>query len=133
MFQSRFIAAAIAGLVCAGCSSSRIRPVQSFVDAPAGGEVLVSDASSWRLVALAGHRATRDDAGRLAVTVDLKNLSALDLPVEILTVFHGADGVAFEDELGWSNVVIPGNSQHHHKALSKNHFAASFRVFIRTP
>ncbi len=131
-WRSVFLAALTVAMLSA-CASSRIRPVQSFVDPPAAGEVLVSDTESWRLVALAGHRAERDPEGRLAVRVQLRNLSSLDLPVEILTVFHGADGLAFEDELGWSNVVIPGHSEHQHRAVSKNQFATSFRVFVRTP
>ncbi len=117
----------------AGCAPSKIRPVQSFVDPPTSGEILVSDVSSWRLVALAGHQLTRADDGRLEVQVNLRNLSGLDLPVEILTVFHGADGLAFEDQLAWSSVVIPGHSEHRHAASSTNAFATSFRVFVRTP
>jgi hypothetical protein len=131
-WQSLVLVALWAGCL-SGCASNKIRAVQSFVDAPLAGEVLVSDTESWRLVALAGHRLDRDAEGRLELMVRLRNLSGLDLPVEILTVFHGPDGLTFEDEFGWRNVVIPGHSEHRHEARSDNAFPTSFQVFVRTP
>ncbi len=116
-----------------GCASNKVRPVQSFVDSPLAGEVLVSDPESWRLVALAGHRLERDEGGRLELEVNLRNLSGLDLPVEIQTVFLGSDGTPISEELDWSNVVIPGHAEHLHEARSASAAATSFRVLIRTP
>lgn len=115
------------------CASTQTRSVQSFVDSPLAGEVLVSDTESWRLVALAGHRLERGEGGRLELEVSLRNLSGLDLPVEIQTVFLGPDDAPLSDELDWSKVVIPGHAEHRHTARSESAAATSFRVLIRTP
>ena len=98
MSSRTLIAVAMWVGLAAGCVSTKIRSVQSFVDFPVAGAVLVADTYSWRLVALSGHRVDRVDDGRLSIEVRLKNLSGLDLPVEIKTVFHGADGVVVSQD-----------------------------------
>jgi hypothetical protein len=95
--------------------------------------VVVTDKTSWQLVALTGQSSSRNDHGQLEVALALRNLSGLDLPVEILTVFHGEDGLALEGEPAWSKVVIPGHGNHDHQAVSANKHAVSFRVFVCAP
>ncbi len=133
MFSRRWKAVVLLSSLLAGCTTSRIRPVQSFIDPPAAGEVLAADSSAWNLIALSAHRAAREEDGRMRVDLELRNLSGLDLPVELLTVFHGSDGKAFADDLGWQAVVIPGHEVHHHRAISSSVFASGYRVFVRTP
>ncbi len=133
MFSRIWMATVWVPALLLGCVTPRIRPVQSFVDPPVAGEILVADSAAWQLVALTAHRALRDDEGHLHVEVELRNLSGLDLPIEMTTVFHGMDGQAFADQLDWEAVVIPGSASHRHFATSATVEASSFRVLVRTP
>ena len=133
MFSRVRMATVLVPALLLACVTPRIRPVQSFVDPPVAGEVLVADSAAWKLVVLTAHRALRDAEGLLLVEVELRNLSGLDLPIEMATVFHGMDGEVIVEQPDWEAVVIPGNASHRHRATSATREASSFKVLVRTP
>jgi hypothetical protein len=91
------------------------------------------DEAAWRLVSLSDYQVARGDDGRLDVVLELANLSALDVEVQVQTVFRDGQGQLLSDETGWQMMVLPGNGSSRYEVRSLSTDAESFVVQVKTP
>ena len=125
------VAALLALLVACGWRGPS--PVQTWSHIEPVGNVIALDEAAWRLVSLSDYQVARGDDGRLDVVLELDNLSALDVEVQVQTVFRDGQGQLLSDETGWQMMVLPGNGSSRYEVRSLSTDAESFVVQVKTP
>ena len=108
-------------------------PVQTWSHLEPVGNVIALDEAAWRLVSLSDYQVARGDDGRLDVVLELANLSALDVEVQVQTVFRDGEGRLLSDETGWQMMVLPGNGSSRYEVRSLSTDGESFVVQVKTP
>jgi len=98
-----------------------------------GDSVITLDKAAYKLVAVQAEANETLPDGRLKVKLELANLSALDLPVQIQTLFRDANGMLLGDATPFEMQVLPGNASALYETTSLAPGAASFTVQIKTP
>lgn len=117
-----------------GCVSWKgPEPLQTFKPLKETSSVLAADEAASKLVAMSQLQADRESDGRLKLVLELNNLSSLDLPVQVQTVFRDGEGSLYGDETNWQMVTLPGGGDYRYEVVSLQPKADSFVVQIRTP
>jgi hypothetical protein len=127
------VIAALLGLALAGCSFKGPRPLQAFKPLDETDSVLAVDEASYKLVAMSQLQAERQKDGRLQLVVELNNLSAQDLSIQVQTVFRNQEGSLYGDETNWEMIVLPGGGDYRYEVTSLQPQADTYRIQVRTP
>jgi len=128
-----FTTLALGMSLVSGCAWKGPEPLQAFSPLKETTSVLAADEAAAKLVAMSQLQADREDDGRLKLVIELNNLSSLDLPVQVQTVFRDADGSLYGDETNWQMITLPGGGDYRYEVVSLQSKADSFVVQIRTP
>jgi len=104
-----------------------------FAGVAASDEILALDEAAWKLVAVQNRSVERQADGRMSVRVELANLSAMDLSVQVSTLFRDAQGMPSSSGTPFEMIVIPGNGSQLYEVTSLERNPESFTVQIKTP
>ena len=129
------VKAAILGLslLLGGCAWHGPKDAQVWPELTAGPDVVTLDKAAYTLVAVQNKKVERLADGRTEVRLELANLSAKDLPIQVQTLFRDAGGTLLDDATPFEMIVLPGNGSKLYKATSLKPGAATYTVQIKTP
>lgn len=120
-------------LALAACAWRGPMPAQTFPGVDSTPAVMAMDRAAYKLVGVQALQAVPEGDARLRVTVEITNLSSLDLPVQVQTIFRDKDGMLTGDETNWQMIVLPGNGSSRYEVVSLTPSPGSYTVQIRTP
>lgn len=123
----------LAAMFLVGCAWKGPMAAQTWPGVEVGDSVITLDKAAYKLVAVQAEANETLPDGRLKVKLELANLSALDLPVQIQTLFRDANGMLLGDATPFEMQVLPGNASALYETTSLAPGAASFTVQIKTP
>lgn len=124
---------ALAFALLAGCAWKGPKELQAFKPLKETEAVLAVDEAAYKLVAMSQLEANRLDDKRLQLIIELNNLSAADLTVQVKTTFRDQDGSLYGDETSWRTLTLPGGSDYRYEVVSLQSKADTYKVQIRTP
>ena len=127
------MAAALLSALVAGCGWRGPAPLQTFPGVTQGVDVVALDEAAWKLVAIQNRSVTTAPDGRMIVKLELANLSALDLDVQVQTLYRDAQGLPIQDNPPFEMLVLPGNGSRLYESSSLQPNPGSFTVQIKTP
>jgi len=125
------VAAALSLLV--GCGVRVPAPLQTFPGVEASVDVVALDSAAYKLVAVQNRSVTSAPDGRMVVKLELANLSALDLDVQVQTFFRDQAGLPVQDNPPFEMIVLPGGGSRLYEISSLQPNPGSFTVHVKTP
>jgi len=123
-------------LLLAACAWRGPVPARTVGDLEPTWQVTCSTETAAERVAVRSIREERTVDGRLAVSLDLENLSGADLPLQVRTAFHtesDPSGGSPATDAVWLLVVLPGQGSVPYRAEALRPGDAAWQVEIRTP
>jgi len=130
---SRMVSVCLGAIWAVGCAAWAPTPAQTFPDLEPTSDVITLDKAAFKLVAVKALTADRTDEGRLAVRMELANLSDQDLPLQLQTLFRDEGEMLIGDQSPFEMVVLPGSGSKLYEVSSLNPKAATFTIQIKTP
>lgn len=131
---NRPLLAALVGLTLAACAPWQgPKPLQAWKAAGTADDVVALDKAAHTLVAVQTRSVQRTPDGRMAVRLELANLSDQDLTVQVQTLFRDAKGVPTGEDTPFEAVVLPGMGSTLYETASLGTDAQSFTVQVKTP
>lgn len=88
------------------------------------------DGALRRKIAFGEFEAARDDAGRMRVSLPIRNLTSEALNLQVQIVFIDARGVPTHDETPRRYLFVPGGETRQFEALSRTPSSCDFRVYV---
>lgn len=126
--------AALLALSLAACGSWRgPKPLQAWKAVGKSPDVVALDEAAHALVAVQTREVERSADGRMAVRLELANLSDKDLNVQVRTLFRDKKGTPLGDTTPFEMVTLPGLGSSIYEASSFSESAAAFTVSVKTP
>ena len=131
--MGRHVSVALLALALAACGWHGPTAAQTWPGVKNDDVIIALDKAAYKLVGVSAHQAIPESDGRLRVTLELSNLSALDLPVQVQTVFRDKDGMLTGDETNAAMIVLPGDGSSRYEVVSLTPNPGSYTVSIKTP
>jgi hypothetical protein len=125
--------AALALLLVQACAWHGPQALQTWPEVGDAPEIVALDKAAWKLVAVQKRSMTITPDGQAQISLELANLSAKDLSVQVQTIFRNKDGMLTGDETSWQMVRIPGNATWLYEVKSLQPHPGSYLIQIKTP
>ena len=120
-------------LLLAACSWRGPQPARTGAQLAQIETVLVLDEAAWDQVQVEHHRAARNAAGRMEVSLELSNRSDRRAMIMVRTLFQEYDGSFSDGEPVWESLSIPAGGSVVYSCTSFTNRAALYTVEIKTP
>ena len=118
----------------AGCAAWQgPKPLQAWKAVGKSEEIVALDKAAHTLVAVQSKAEERRPDGRLALRVELANLSDKDLAIQVQTLFRDKAGVPTGEDTPFEPMVLPGMGSKIYSVVSLRPDAATYTIQVKTP
>lgn len=108
-------------------------PVQTFPGVTRGVDVVALDDAAWQLVAVQSRSVSTNPDGRMTIKLELANLSALDVDIQVQALFRDGQGMPVAENPPFEMIVLPGGGSRLYEVRSLQPGSSSFTIQIQTP
>jgi hypothetical protein len=108
-------------------------PVQTFPGVARGVDVVALDDAAWQLVAVQSRSVSTNPDGRMTIKLELANLSALDVDIQVQALFRDGQGMPVAENPPFEMIVLPGGGSRLYEVRSLQPGSSSFTIQIQTP